>query len=67
MWYTGSKQSHSLVVAFRLLSLLREGSVVVEGGEGVVSLHRWDLSTPTRDGNCCPLHWKGRVLTTGPL
>ena len=53
-----SKQSYSLVVAFRLLSLLREGSVVVEGGEGVVSLHRWYLSTPTRDGNCCPRHWK---------
>ena len=26
----------------------------------------WYLSSPTRDQNPCPLHWKSRVLTTGP-
>ena len=26
----------------------------------------WDLSSPTRDQNPRPLHWKSRVLTTGP-
>ena len=25
-----------------------------------------DLSSPTRDRTCCPLHWKHGVLTTGP-
>ena len=25
-----------------------------------------DLSSPTRNGTPCPLHWKYRVLTTGP-
>ena len=26
----------------------------------------WDLSSLTRDQTCCPLHWKQRILTTGP-
>ena len=26
----------------------------------------WDLSSPTRDQNPRPLHWKSRVLTAGP-
>ena len=26
----------------------------------------WDLSSPTRELNPCPLLWKGRVPTTGP-
>ena len=28
---------------------------------------RWDPSSPTRDRTHAPLHWKHRVLTTGPL
>ena len=26
----------------------------------------WDLSSLTRVSKLCSLHWKGRVLTTGP-
>ena len=26
----------------------------------------WDRSSWTRGSNLCPLHWEGRVLTTGP-
>ena len=26
----------------------------------------WDLSSPARDWTCTPLHWKHRLLTTGP-